>query len=165
MALFYTFIVIGFNMSVNKKQLRELIKETLIEIDAYNVAAVNLLMGTAAQESLLGHYIKQVRGPALGMFQMEPATFQDISNRLNRERLEKILQLLNLKSTPSPKDMMYNLKLAIIMARYKYLLIPEGLPASHDIEGLARYWKKYYNTPLGRGTENEFIKNYNRYVL
>ena len=41
--------------------------------------AENLLMGTAAQESALGEYIRQLgNGPALGIFQMEPETFDDI---------------------------------------------------------------------------------------
>jgi len=26
-------------------------------------------------------------------------------------------------------------------------------------------WKKYYNTPLGAGTVEEFIENYKKYVL
>ncbi len=37
-----------------------------------------LLLCTAAIESNCGYYIKQVDGPALGIWQMEPATHDDI---------------------------------------------------------------------------------------
>jgi hypothetical protein len=30
--------------------------------------------------------------------------------------------------------------------------------------GMADYWKQHYNTPLGRGTVEEFISNYQRHV-
>ena len=44
----------------------------------YSPVAENLIMGTAAQESGFT-YIKQLGGgPALGMFQVEPATAEDI---------------------------------------------------------------------------------------
>ena len=33
--------------------------------------------------------------------------------------------------------------------------IAEAIPA--DIAGQARYWKQYYNTPAGSGTEQDFI--------
>jgi len=29
---------------------------------------------------------------------------------------------------------------------------------------MARYWKKHYNTRLGKGSEMEFIENFTRYV-
>ena len=44
-------------------------------------SAVQLLLGTAAQESHMGHYLVQVRGPAIGMYQMEPNTYLDIWRR------------------------------------------------------------------------------------
>lgn len=152
-------------MPINKVQLRELIEETLHEIDAYSESAVNLLMGTAAQESHLGTYIKQIRGPALGIFQMEQATHHDIRNRLDFRAESLMLQSCKSPGLAASKAMTYNLKYAIAMCRYKYLLIPERLPEPNDIMGMARYWKKYYNTHLGKGTEKEFIENYRRYVL
>ena len=55
---------------MDKNQLSYLIKETLTGIDKYSIDALNLLLGTAAQESRFGHYIRQLgSGPALGIFQ------------------------------------------------------------------------------------------------
>ena len=150
---------------MNKDQLRELIEETLKEIGLYSKDAVNLLMGTCAQESHLGEYIKQIKGPALGIFQMEPATFVDIEQnyfRYKKELYEKVKSKSRVSYLYSGL-MVYNLKFAICMARIHYLRVPEKLPDS--IEGYAAYWKKYYNTYLGAGTEEEFIHNYKRFVL
>jgi hypothetical protein len=59
------------------------------------------------------------------------------------------------------EDLVRNDKLAICMCRVKYFQVKEGLPS--DLEGWARYWKKYYNTPLGKGTEEDFIRDYKEY--
>jgi len=150
---------------MNKEQLRELIEETLKEIGLHSKDAVNLLMGTCAQESHLGEYIKQIKGPALGIFQMEPATFVDIEQnyfRYKKELYEKVKSNSRVSYLYSGL-MVYNLKLAICMTRIHYLRVPEKLPNS--IEGYAAYWKRYYNTYLGAGTEEEFIHNYKRFVL
>jgi hypothetical protein len=46
------------------------------------------------------------------------------------------------------------------MCRLHYRRVPEPLPDAEDINGLAAYWKKYYNTKAGRGSESEFIINW-----
>lgn len=150
---------------MDKYQLRELISETLYEIGLHSEDAVNLLMGTAAQESRLGYYIKQIKGPALGVFQMEPATFDDIvKNYLTYKDSLFVRISTNSKIRYASSDQLqFNLKLAICFARIHYLRVPEPLPTT--IEGYAAYWKKHYNTYLGAGTEEEFIQNYKKYVL
>ncbi len=154
-------------MTINKEQLRDLITDTLFEINMLSESAVNLLMGTAAQESHLGTYIRQIKGPALGIFQMEPATHNDIwHNYIDYKKgLERIIMDCALMSHPiDARALIYNLKYAIIMCRLHYRRAPEALPEYYDVAGLAKYWKKYYNTHLGAGTEEEFIKNYERFV-
>ena len=53
----------------------------------------------------------------------------------------------------------YNIAYAIIMCRLKYRRVPKKLP--NTIEGMADYWKQYYNTSLGKGKPSEFIEKYN----
>lgn len=48
-----------------------------------------------------------------------------------------------------------------VLARLHYMRCPGAVPES--IEGQAAYWKKWYNTPSGKGTEMQFIENWNRY--
>jgi len=150
-----------------KIQLKELIRDTLVEIGCYSESAVNLLMGTAAQETHLGFYIKQLNGPAKGIFQCEPATFGDyVKNYLTynpnlKLRIENACDIRNW----NPEALVYNLKFAICMARVHYLRISEPLPIKDAYHDMATYWKKYYNTYMGAGTTKEFIKNYKKYVL
>ena len=65
---------------IDRHQLdRDIIEPVLSRLHAASPAARALLLGTAAQESAMGRYIRQLRGgPALGIFQMEPATHDDI---------------------------------------------------------------------------------------
>ena len=156
---------------MDKNQLRDLIENTLLEISSlnqkfYSEEAVNLLMGTAAVESALGKYIRQIHGPALGIFQMEPATYLDNLKWIYSQGLsfsDKLFDVCNNIRENKPELLMYNLKVAIVFARIHYYRKPGALPES--IEGMAQYWKKHYNTHLGKGTEEKFIEYYKKYVL
>lgn len=171
-------------MTINKEQLRELIiRPTLKHLNLWSVEAEDLLMGTAAQESHLGTYVKQVGGgPALGIFQMEPNTHDDIwGSYLKYKRsianlVEDESSSINHQYNESDGDsvasneLIGNLRYAAAMARVHYLRVPESLPSKSELPAhnyvheLASYWKAYYNTPRGAGTIEEFIVNYNKYV-
>lgn len=128
--------------------------------------AIELLMGTCAQESHLGKYRKQIGGgPALGIYQMEPATFDDIVENylsFNPSLKSKIMEASGVRELKAG-DLVNNDKLSTCMARVHYLRVKEAIPSS--LEGQARYWKKYYNTPLGAGTEEEYKSNYKNLVI
>ena len=152
-------------MKMDKKQLRDLISLTLKKIDLHSESAVELLLGTAAQESRLGEYIRQLRnGPALGIFQMEPDTFKDILDRylLRKPELFEKIKAVSGIDCYKVEYLEWNLVFAICMSRVFYLRIPEAIPA--DLTDQAAYWKKYYNTHLGKGTVQEYIDNYKLYV-
>jgi hypothetical protein len=149
---------------IDKTQLRELIEETLKDIGLYSTDAVNLVQGTIAQESAGGKYIRQIKGPALGICQMEPFTFSDHFNWLSKHKWGLFNRIIEACGTDMrEEDLRYNLKLSIAMCRVHYRRRPEPLPNS--IDGYAAYWKRWYNTYLGAGTEKEFINNYKKYVL
>ena len=151
----------------NKDDFSDLVLNVLSEIGLCSPDSVQLLLGTCAQESAFGKYRRQLGGgPALGIFQMEPATFMDIvENYLNYkpELKEKILKVSGIDDLNNPEDLVFNDRLAICMARVHYLRVKEAIPS--DLDGWARYWKKYYNTPKGKGTEYEFVCNYKRYCV
>jgi len=156
-------------MSINCKDLRELVvRPTLQHLRLWSPAAEDMVLGTAAQESGLGTYLHQVGGPALGIYQMEPATERDIWG--NFLAFKEILsdQVSDLITDAGHEDkvneMIGNLYYATAMCRIHYLRVPEAMPVHKDIKGYAAYWKKYYNTPLGKGTEDEFISNFKKYV-
>lgn len=152
-----------------KEELRQLITDTLEEYQGMflaSPAAVNLIMGTIAHESLMGKYRRQIKGPARGIIQMEPATEKDIWNNYLKYKL--YLRAAITKHTmvigPDPAQMENNDLYAIIMCRVHYLRVPEKLPPADDIRALALYWKQYYNTHLGKGTIKKFMNDYRKYL-
>lgn len=149
--------------------LRDLIiRPTLVEMGHYSPAAEALLLGTAAQESRGGRYLAQLRGPARGIYQMEPRTHDDLWRHFLPSRRPLKALLLSWAHDPapypSPDQMVYDLRYATAMARVHYLRVPAPLPAADDILGLATYYKKYYNTPLGRATIEEALKAFQEVV-
>ena len=152
---------------IDRNQIRALVEGVLRGLDLYSPAAVNLLLGTAAQESRLGTYLRQVGGgPALGIYQMEPATEHDLWGNYIRYRpdLASRISMVCGRSGPGPW-LEWDLAYQTAMARVHYLRIPVPLPDPDDIPGLARYYKMHYNTPAGAATEAEFVANYHRYVM
>jgi hypothetical protein len=151
---------------MNAGDLREYaVRPALKMIDLWSVVAEDLVMGTAAQESRF-QYLEQLRGPAIGLFQMEPATFQHLwKNVIPRyPRIMRGLQGMTVNS-PAPTEMAWNLRFAAAMCRVHYYAKPDPLPLTSDPRELGLYWKRHYNTFLGKGTVDEFVDNYKRYVL
>lgn len=146
--------------------MRKLVEETLKEFGYYTPDSANLVLGTIAQESAYGKYHRQLgNGPALGIAQMEPNTFNDIVANFLKYRpytimlIKKVCKVTELKA----EDLEINDKLAICMCRVQYLRFKNPIPS--DLLGYAELWKLRYNTIHGAGTVEEFIKNYNKYVI
>jgi len=151
-------------MSIHPGQLREyIIRPVLNRIGLYSEAAEELLMLTAATESLCGKFVHQVGGPALGIFQMEPRTHDDIWENFLKYKpaLAMHVKTYGRISQQLPGNLYY----ACAMARVHYLRVPERLPSAMDVDGLARYWKDHYNTHLGAGQPHEAVENYQRFAV
>ena len=154
-------------MAISSYDLRHaVIKPTLAKIGLWPLSAENLLMGTAAHESRLGYYLKQVNGPALGIYQIEPATHRDVwANFLKyKDELKTKVNSLATKEPSLDENLIYNLAYATAIARIIYFRVSQKMPEANDLQGLAEYWKEHYNTHLGKGTVAEFIKNYHDFV-
>jgi hypothetical protein len=149
---------------MHKDQLRALIRDVLTQVGLYSNSAEELLMLTAAVESKLGYYIRQVGGPAKGIFQMEPNTEEDIWENYLAYKGELSYKITSKFMTNNLAELEWNLAYQIIMARIHYLRVPEPLPHPLDKVGLATYWKKYYNTSAGKGTVAKAIDAYEEYV-
>ena len=150
---------------MNNRQLRELIiKPVLLDLDMYSQEAEDLIAGTIAQESRMGHFIKQhPTGPALGICQMEPATHDDLWENWLKYRQDISNDVFNIAHTAHAEDMIHNLKYAVAMCRIHYYRKPGAIPK--DVHGQAAYWKLHYNTPEGKGTEADYMLNYGRYAI
>lgn len=159
---------------MNKEHLREMIQFVLKNYNLYSRDAEELLMLTAACESNLGHYFKQLNGgPALGIFQCEPDTYGWMTMRLENKRhisngglsLAWCSLLSSINTPLSARHFMCDLEAQILSARLIYWFkTPKAIPPYDDIELLARYWKRYWNSELGAGTIEGAIEKYNKYV-
>ena len=58
--------------------------------------------------------------------------------------------------------LVYDLSYSTIIARIIYLRVIDALPESNDLARQAKYWKKNYNTHLGKGTESGYISSFNK---
>jgi len=132
----------------------------------YSDEAHMLLCGTCAQESAFGKYRRQIGGgPALGIFQMEPGTFDDIVINFMEYKpqlADCIMDLADVYDFDS-KLLEVNDILSTCFARVHYFRVKEKIPS--DLPGQAEYWKKHYNTYQGKGKVEDYIANYKRYVL
>jgi hypothetical protein len=167
---------------VRARSVAVIIKPTVRQIFASgcNANLFALLLGTAAVESNFIFREQKDDGPARGLWQMEPATAVDIyknylAYRSGKRRRRQIYQrLMRIKYGPKcrvpyrffiPRETEEALalrkfdKYACAMARLHYLRVPNPIP--YDLEGIARYWKIFYNTAAGKGTPEKFIECWN----
>lgn len=143
----------------------EVIAPTLSMLALDSLAARQITLGTGMTESGLT-YIKQVGGgPALGLWQMEPVTHDDIwvNFLAHRRKLAQIVEDF-CQASHVANDMTWNLRYACAMARVHYYRRPEALPAAGDATGMAAYWKQHYNTPLGAGTVAKALPHFVRAI-
>lgn len=139
---------------------------TLRYLHLHSLAAEQLVLATAVHESGL-RYLRQIGGgPALGFFQMEPATHRDIWNTyLDRKiDLTEKIAALSARIPPGAAQMATNAMYACAMCRIHYWRVPAPLPEPGDAQAMGRYWKRYYNTERGRGTVAAFVTSFEDHV-
>ena len=159
---------------INVKQLKKYVFEPVVEALGFDKTqqqkenAVMLLLYTCAQESNLGKYIHQMNGPALGIMQVEPFTFNDLMKNWINHREEVQLKLARIaynnshcsfnQSLPGAEHMISNLQYNVAIARCLYRRTPRAIPQAVDIEGQWSIYKKYYNSVLGAATKEQFVR-------
>jgi hypothetical protein len=154
-------------MSEANRFLEKVIRPTLSAMGYGSAPAERLLLGTALAESGLRARQQLGNGPALGLFQMEPATHDDLWRNylVSRKPLAAAVRSFipagaaGGGGTPPPASLLKdNDAYACAMARCLYLRVPEPLPKAVEIDKLASYWKTHYNTPGGGGTLEHFAQ-------
>jgi hypothetical protein len=153
---------------INAAQLRDLIiRPALEDLGLYSKAAEQLLLGTAALESECGQWLKQIRGPALGIYQMEPATHNDIIHSWlmhDTGLYGRTMRVIG-DGRFSAERLVYDLRYATVFCRLHYRRRPEPLPEAGDWPAMAAYYKRWYNTPAGKSTPAMFLTAVDRFGL
>ena len=142
------------------------IRPVLKRMGAWSWNAEELLIGTAAHESMGFKHKKQLKGgPARSYFQIEPATLADLYiNYLSYRPKKQVLLDRYLIDGFSRSDMLLeSIAYSIVAARLQYMRKPGKIPKT--LEAQAAYWKKHWNTVKGAGTIEKYIADYERYVI
>lgn len=145
---------------------QEIVINTLSALNIRSPHMAELLVFTCAVESAGGTYVKQIKGPALGIYQIEPTTFTDVwSNYILRK--PDIVNMLSLHfgihRVPEPQAVICDLRLATIMAAMLYMQ-RKAIPENSDIDTLWTLYKQYYNTDKGAAVEADAIKAYKKFI-
>lgn len=161
----------GDSNLLNKEQIKEIISDTLKELDLYSDDAVSLVYNTGLVESRY-EYLKQIKGPAKGLWQCESWVAVDICNnylKYRKDLMKKVAKACKLewKYFLDPKEEQWekilttNIAAQVSMCRLHYRRVPKPLPKT--IEGQASQWKVYYNTSKGKGTVEKFLQIVKKY--
>lgn len=145
------------------------VKPACIIVDGYYRPEVaQLMMGTCAQESVMGRFLQQHNnGPAHGIFQMEEPAFIDVwENYLKyKGNIEnKIIAVFGNRAR-SYSCITTDMLMAGVFCRLDFKREPQKIPSTGDIIGFAHYWKNYWNSKLGKGTVEEFVENFDNFNL
>ena len=148
--------------------LKGIIRPVLQDLGLGGNPAEALVLGTACQESKCGLWLTQLaNGPARGIFQMEPATHDDIWDRFLAHQPDLARKLNRWRcqygNGMGPEEMVGNLYYAAAMCRIHYLRVSSPIPDT--LYGQASYWKEFYNTPRGKGTEHEYVESWKQFGM
>ena len=133
--------------------------------------ALDLVYNTGLVESKYV-YLKQVKGPAVGFFQIEPWVGVSTCNdylKFRESLMKKVAEvcLLDWKYFLEPKEdewryiLTTNIAAQIVFCRLHYRRVPKPLPRT--LEEQASQWKQFYNTAKGKGTPEHFMEIVQKY--
>jgi len=154
---------------IDPDDLRRLvIRPILGRMELHSRSAENLLLGTSLAESVVDGdtHLKQISGPALGIYQIEPATHDDVWQHFLafRHPLELKVKGFLVGHEDKEVQLIWNLAYQTAIARVIYLRVKERLPEADDLWSIALYWKTYWNTSAGAGTIEGFLRKAGAYL-
>lgn len=123
-----------------------------------NGKAIDILIETAGAETVRATLQDPTKFAGMGVTQFDKLPFEDIQNRTRQKDKDKILETFGINiEWVGWSHLRYNPLLAMIFTRLKYKKIPELIP--NTFEDRSAYWKEHYNTKLGKGTIEHYIKS------
>ena len=144
-------------------EIKEIAEYSLYKIDCYSDDALALVVRTGNAES--GYRALKGYGegnPAIGFWQIEPATMYDMMRNyiIYRAPYRKALEELGMKFKGDDIEIsvMSNMGVQAALCRLHYRRDSKPIPSWDDLESQGKYWKRVYNTIKGRGTVKHFIK-------
>ena len=139
-----------------KKQIKEIIEWTLNRMDMYSDDAAAMIYRTGMAETGYKHLKQMGGGPAIGFFQIEPATIDNYV--AYRPQIKTDLYALGFDEKDGEMRVMSNIALQVAFCRLCYRRDKNAIPSLENMKAQAKYWKKVYNTKLGKGTVEHFME-------
>ena len=126
-------------------------------------AADYLLCETAAAETQFGTYADPTpNGAGRGLYQCDQLPFKDVQARSRPADVDAIKLAFDIDiKAVEWDDLNFSPLLATIFARLHYKLRPGAIPQT--LVERAEYWKKHYNSVLGKGTVEHYIESSLKY--
>ena len=142
------------------KNIEEIVEEVLYRLGCYSDDALVLVLRTGQAESGYKTLRQYGDGPALSYWQVEPATAKDCIDNYLKFRKDRYdaLKSLGFIEDQLEYSLLSNIAVGAAFCRIKYLRDSQPLPSWDDIDAQAQYWKRVYNTELGKGTIQHFKK-------
>ena len=143
-----------------KKEIKEIIEWTLNKMNMYSDDAAAMIYRTGMAETGYKHLKQMGGGPAIGFFQIEPATMNDvIDNYVSyRPQIKTDLYALGFDDKDAEMRVMSSIALQVAFCRLCYRRDSKAIPKLENIKAQAEYWKRVYNTKLGKGTVKHFLE-------
>ena len=143
-----------------QKTIKKIIEKTLKKVDGlYSKEGVDLIYETGNTESRYMALEQGGGGPALGFFQCEPATMDDVWKNYVSYRAPLKVQLWELGYKEDDRmTFLSNIAVQAALCRLHYRRDSAPIPSWDDLEAQAEYWKRVYNTVIGKGTVTHFMK-------
>ena len=130
--------------------------EAIVNVLGGGRNAVNLILETSSAETALGQITDGTLYAGMGICQFDKKPFKYIKDKSLRFR-NLILAELGVDIVLVKWDhLRYNSFLSLLFCRLYYMTIRKPIPATR--EGRAKYWKRYYNSYLGKGTPRHYLK-------
>jgi len=136
--------------------------EQVCEALGGGINAELMLLETACAETQLGQFEDPTpNGAGRGLCQCDHIPFYDVISRTRGKHITAVKNAFNINLYRVKHEQLNDDPLlAFILCRLHYKLIPETFP-EHQ-QGRAQYWKKHYNTVLGKGTVEHYLESVTR---
>lgn len=139
---------------MNYSGLKKILTDTTKEMDRFKPECVELLCMIAAHESGLGRHRKQINGPALSLFQIEPVTHDSIWD--NCDSIKALAKKLGI--TRNIKSLETDDRYAAFVARCYLLMDRNEIPKS--VCEMGQYAKSYWNSGSGKASPEAYVDAY-----
>nr|AKN37084.1 Phage protein [Vibrio cyclitrophicus]AKN38207.1 hypothetical protein [Vibrio splendidus] len=121
--------------------------------------AASLLIETCAAETLMGTARDTtLYGAGAGVSQVDKGTFEWLKEKYEgSSKAKRLKEVLNVDlSRVQYNELDFSPMLGLVFCRLRYMAVPDAIPKT--MEGRADYWKRWYNSELGKGTPEEYLE-------